>query len=244
MQVGIVSLLPEMFSALEAGITGRAIKQGLITIKQFNPRDEATDKHRTIDDKPYGGGAGMVMQAAPLAKSVNKAKKALCGDPKVIFVSPKGKRLNQAAIGQMAKLKSLIFVAGRYEGIDQRFIDHYVDETYSLGDYVISGGELAIMVIIDAIIRLLPNALGDERSALQDSFMQGILDHPHYTRPEQYEGMKAPAVLLSGDHRAIEQWRRKMALGYTWYYRPDLLSEIDLDEDDQYLLAQFKREYK
>lgn len=241
MKFGVVTLFPDMFAALHSGITGRALTNKLATLQCFNPRDEAKAPHYAVDDKPYGGGPGMVMQAPPLAASVQRAKQWITGTPaKVIYVAPTGKRLTQQAINTFATMPALILVAGRYEGVDQRFIDCDVDEVWSLGDYVLSGGELAVMAMIDAIIRLLPGSLGDPQSAQQDSFMQGVLDYPHYTRPAEYADCKVPNVLLSGDHQAIANWRRQQALGQTWLQRPDLLAQMTLNEHDQALLRAFQ----
>lgn len=244
MEVGLVTLFPEMFSALNYGITGRAIKRGLINLRFWNPRDYTKDKHRTVDDRPYGGGPGMLMKVQPLQDAIRAARKAIAYDAKVIYVSPAGRRFNQAAAREMANWQAMIFVAGRYEGIDERLLSTDIDEVWSIGDYVLSGGELAGMVMIDAIIRLLPGALGDEASAEQDSFSKGLLDCPHYTRPEAINNLNVPEVLLSGDHQAIERWRMKQSLGKTWLTRPDLLIEIELDEYQQILLREFINEYQ
>jgi tRNA (guanine37-N1)-methyltransferase len=246
MQLGVVTLLPEMLEALKYGITGRAMEAGIIKVACFNPRDEVHNVHRTVDDRPYGGGPGMVMQAPPLADSVKRAKAALgekCS-AKVIYVSPKGRPLTQAALNSLAAEEALIFVAGRYEGVDERFIEGHVDEMWSIGDYVLSGGELAVMVMIDAITRLLPGSLGCSDSTSEESFMQGVLEYPHYTRPAVYENRAVPEVLLSGDHKAINEWRRQQALGQTWLHRPDLLATIDLTPHENALLQAFKAAYK
>ncbi len=245
MRIGVVTLFPDMFTALNSGISGRALQNNLVNLACFNPRDDALDPHRTVDDKPYGGGPGMVMQAPPLAASVQRAQTWVGNSTpaKVIYLSPAGKPLTQQALNQFATLSALVLVAGRYEGVDQRFIDHHVDEVWSLGDYVLSGGELAAMVMIDAIIRLLPGSLGDARSAQQDSFMDGVLDHPHYTRPAVYHDDTVPDVLLSGDHQAIANWRRQQALGHTWLQRPDLLAKVTLSETDAALLKAFQAMY-
>lgn len=243
-----------MFAALtESGITRRAYENGLLNLEFWNPRDYATDKHKTVDDRPYGGGPGMVMQVGPLlaateaakaaAKSATVAKEALpaAKETKVIFVSPQGRRIDQKAIQSLALEQRLIFVAGRYEGVDERFIDLIVDEEWSIGDYVLSGGELAIMVIIDAITRLIPGALGHEMSAQEDSFSQVLLDCPHYTRPPNYAGLEVPEVLMSGDHAEIARWRLMQSLGRTWLRRPDLLEKLTLDEESKKLLHEFKK---
>lgn len=223
MKVGIITLFPEMFNSLKAGITGRAIENSLIELLTWNPRDFTDDNYRTVDDRPYGGGPGMVMKIEPLAKAVVEAKGQL-PDARVIYLSPQGKPFLQTDAIAMTERKEIIFVAGRYEGVDERFIERYVDEEWSIGDYVLSGGELAAMVMIDAITRLLPGALGDKDSASQDSFMnEGLLDYPHYTRPELYEGMSVPKVLLSGDHKAIDHWRKEQAVVRTKKRRPELI---------------------
>lgn len=242
MKFAVVSLFPEMFTALKSGISGRALTNNIATLQCFNPRDDALPPHRVVDDKPYGGGPGMVMQAPPLAASLKRAQQWIGSTPpaKVIYVSPAGQPLTQQVVQTFTTAPALIFVAGRYEGVDQRFVDQHVDEVWSLGDYVLSGGELAVMVMIDAIIRLLPGSLGDPQSAQQDSFMQGLLDHPHYTRPPLYADHAVPDVLLSGDHKAIARWRRQQALGHTWLQRPELLAQLSLDEEDQALLQAFQ----
>lgn len=242
MKIGVISLFPDMFQALHSGITGRALTQQLVTLKVINPRDYAKSRHQNVDDRPYGGGPGMVMLAEPLAQAIDEAKKIIDPAATVIYLSPQGKQFNQAAAQQWVVKKNLIFIAGRYEGIDERVINSLVDEEWSIGDYILSGGELAAMVMIDAMIRLLPGALGHEDSAQQDSFMAGLLDYPHYTRPEETLGQKVPAVLLSGDHKAIWRWRMQQALARTKMRRPDLLAAYDLDEQQQRLLADFIEE--
>lgn len=239
MRIDIVSLFPEMFQALNYGITGRAQETGLLNLNHWQPRDFARNKHRSVDDRPYGGGPGMVMTVQPLQDTIAAAKAAAGTDAKVIYLSPQGRTLNQAAVGQLAQRPRLILVSGRYEGIDERLIAAQIDEEWSIGDYILSGGELAAMVLIDAVVRLLPGALGDEESAKQDSFSAGLLDHPHYTRPEEIDGRCVPEVLTSGDHEAIARWRLKQALGRTWLRRPDLLAERSLSEMEQSLLNEF-----
>lgn len=240
---GIISLFPEMLSSLKCSITGRAIEQGLVKVDAWNPREWARGPHQQVDDKPYGGGPGMVMMYQPLADAITHAKSQMPLDCKTIYLSPQGKVIQQADLNRIAaKKQSLLFLAGRYEGIDERVITQHVDEEWSLGDFVISGGELAAMVFIDAIARLLPGSLGDKNSALQDSFMTGLLDHPHYTRPAEMNGNTVPPVLIRGNHRDIARWRRKQALGNTWLKRPDLLNNLQLDEADKLLLTEFKRE--
>jgi tRNA (guanine37-N1)-methyltransferase len=215
-----------MFTALsESGITGRAIETGLATLQFYNPRDYAENKYGRVDDKAYGGGPGMVMQVKPLRSAINLARKAVQDSAPVIYLSPQGKRLTQAKIQALSQEPRLILLSGRYEGIDQRLIDHDVDEELSIGDYVLSGGELPAMVLMDALIRLIPGALGNEESAPADSFQQGLLDHPHYTRPETIDGQSVPEVLLNGDHASIDRWRQAQRELQTKLKRPDLWAE-------------------
>ena len=246
MNIAIVTLFPEMFTALsEYGVSGRALKQGLVHAQYWNPRDFTKDKHRTIDDRPYGGGPGMLMKPEPVIAAIDAAREDLTVDnnrPKVLSLSPQGKRLEHKDIDHLAKESSLIFLCGRYEGIDERVIETQVDEEYSLGDYVISGGELAAMVLMDVLIRLQPEALGHEDSAAEDSFATGLLDYPHYTRPEEFAGHKVPEVLLSGDHAAIARWRSKQSLGRTWLRRPDLFNKFKLNDEQKCLLEEFINE--
>lgn len=240
---GVVSLIPEILSGLHYGITGRAIEQKLVQIDTWNPRDWSTRPYRQIDDKPYGGGPGMVMMYEPLNQAIMHARANLPQSCKTIYLSPQGKVIKQADLNKIAEEKqSLLFIAGRYEGIDERIIAHHVDEEWSLGDFVLSGGELAAMVFIDGITRLIPGSLGHLSSAEQDSFMNGLLDCPHYTRPAEIDGMSVPPVLLGGHHKDIERWRRKQALGKTWLKRPDLLEKLQLSETDKLLLVEFKCE--
>ncbi len=246
MQVDIVSLFPAMFDALSRyGVSGRAIDNGLVSLAMHNPRDYTDDNYQSVDDRPYGGGPGMVMLVAPLQKALAAAEarqRAASGKDKarVIYLSPQGAPLTQAKVMELAGLSALTLLCGRYEGVDERLIDAEVDEELSLGDYVISGGEMAAMVLLDAIIRQLPGALGDAASAEQDSFMQaGLLDCPHYTRPAEYNGRAVPAVLLSGDHRAIRRWRHQQSLLRTRQRRPDLFQQRVLDQEDRDLLAEF-----
>jgi len=238
----VVTLFPEVLSALQSGITGRALDNKLISLDCFNPRDYTQDTHRTVDDRPYGGGPGMVMKVKPLRDAIQAAKQQLGPASKVIYVSPQGRRLDQKGVEQLAQQEHMVIVAGRYEGIDERVIDTEVDEQWSIGDYVLSGGELPAMVLIDAMTRTLPGALGHEDSAAQDSFATGLLDHPHYTRPEDIDGLKIPEVLASGDHQAITRWRMKQALGRTWLERPDLLENYRLNAEESELLEQFIEE--
>ncbi len=245
MQIGVISLFPEMFAAItEHGITGRAVKQGLLSVQPWNPRDFTEDKHRTVDDRPYGGGPGMLMKVDPLRKAIKAAKAALGEEAKVIYLSPQGRPLDQAGVELLSQEQTLIFVAGRYEGIDERLIETEIDEEWSIGDYVLSGGELAAMVMIDTLVRQLPGALGHQQSAQQDSYADGLLDCPHYTRPENFEGRSVPEVLLSGDHDKIRRWRLQQALGRTWLRRRDLIESRELTTEEQALLAEFIAELK
>lgn len=227
-----------MFTALDFGVVGRARKQGLVDFSLYNPRDYTRCKHRTVDDRPYGGGPGMVMGTQALNATLSKTREDIGPDAKVIYLSPQGKKFDYNAAKQFTGCKKLILLAGRYEGIDERVVIKQVDEEWSIGDYVLTGGELAIMVMIDAITRLLPGVLGHENSAQQDSFCEGLLDYPHYTRPEEVGGLRVPDVLLSGDHQAIAKWRLKQALLRTWKRRPDLLETIQLTPEQQKLLAE------
>ena len=245
MRIDVVTLFPQMLQMVsEYGITGRAVKRGILQLRSWNPRDYTEDRHRTVDDRPYGGGPGMVMMVQPLRDAIRQAREAAGEKARVVVLSPQGRRLDQQGLVHLSQSPNLIMVCGRYEGIDERLIGSEVDEEWSIGDYVLSGGELAAMVVIDGIVRLLPDALGHEDSAQQDSFANGLLDCPHYTRPEVIDGMAVPPVLLSGDHAAIERWRHKQALGRTWLRRPDLLQEQDLDPRQQALLAEFILEYE
>ena len=243
MRFDLVSVMPDMFRALtEQGVCARALKRDLAELVVWNPRDFTADVHRTVDDRPYGGGPGMVMMAEPLEAAI-KAAKAAAPASRVAYLSPQGRRFDQHVARELAERSGMILVAGRYEGIDERVIESEVDEEWSIGDYVISGGELAAAVIVDAVARLLPGVLGDEQSAVEDSFVDGLLDHPHYTRPETVEGKGVPPVLLSGDHAAIERWRRKQSLGRTWLRRPELLAGLELDAESAQLLAEFQAEH-
>jgi tRNA (guanine37-N1)-methyltransferase len=239
----VITLFPEMFAALTAsGITRRALERGLWQIECWNPRQWTQDVHRTVDDRPYGGGPGMVMMASPLEQAINAAKAAAGVEMKVICLSPQGRRIDQRRVEELAASKGAILLCGRYEGIDERLMERCVDEELSLGDFVLSGGELAAMALMDACIRQLPGALNDEASAVEDSFAAGLLDCPHYTRPEVYEGSVVPEVLLSGNHEKIRRWRLKQALGRTWQRRPDLLETRVLSSEEADLLAEFRRE--
>lgn len=243
MRFDVISLMPEMFTAItEQGVSGRAVSRGLVKLNHWNPRDYTDDVHRTVDDRPYGGGPGMVMKVKPLQAAIEAAK-AVSPEARVLYMSPQGRRLDQEGVQHLSKhaANGLILLAGRYEGIDERIIDRYVDEEWSIGDYVLSGGELAAMVLIDSVIRTLPGVLGDAESAEQDSFSNGLLDCPHYTRPEVIENMAVPPVLLGGNHEAIRCWRLQQALGRTWLRRPDLLKERELTAEEQNLLDDFIR---
>ena len=245
MRIGVVSLFPEMVNTVvEHGVVGRAAKRELVSLHCENPRDYATDVHRTVDDRPYGGGPGMVMTYQPTASALRAARAALPKGSPVICLTPVGRVFDQQAATRLANMQGFILLAGRYEGIDERLIDAEVDEELSIGDYVLSGGELAAMVIIDAVVRLLPGVLGDDESAVQDSFVDGLLDYPHFTRPEEIDGLQVPAELFGGNHADIRRWRAKQALGRTWQRRPDLLEALQLDEQQQRLLNEFINEYE
>ncbi len=245
MRIGVISLFPEMVSTIaEYGVVGRAQRRELIALLVENPRDFTDDAHRTVDDRPYGGGPGMVMKYEPLAAAVQAAREKLPQGCPVIYLSPQGKVFDQAIARRLAELPGMVLLAGRYEGIDERFIESQVDEELSLGDFVLSGGEIAAMAVIDAVVRLLPGVLGDDESAAQDSFMEGLLDYPHYTRPEKVGDNEVPKVLLSGDHARIERWRRKQALGRSFLRRPELLEKLELDDEQQALLDEFLKEQR
>ena len=240
MQLAVVSLFPEMFEAISSyGITGRAVESGQVALHLSNPRDYATDRHGTVDDRPYGGGPGMLMKMDTLEAAIDDARAKAGQGSRVVYMSPQGARFDHAKAVELAQLDSLVLVAGRYEGVDERLLETEVDEELSIGDYVLSGGELAAMVVIDAVCRLQPGVLGHELSAAQDSFSEGLLDCPHYTRPEEYAGQRVPEVLLSGNHELIRRWRLQQSLGRTWERRPDLLEDRQLSEEEQALLAQY-----
>lgn len=242
MRIDVVTLFPALIEAnASAGVVGRAIDRGLIDLVTWNPRDFTRDRHRTVDSRPCGGGPGMVMKIEPLRAAIAAAREA-AGPLHVVHMSPQGAPLVQPKVAELAARKNLLLLCGRYEGIDERLLQHEVDEEVSIGDYVLSGGELAASVVIDAVGRLQPGALGDADSAAQDSFSAGLLDCPHYTHPVCSELGEVPAVLLSGDHAAIARWRRKQALGRTWLRRPDLLERLQLDTHDIALLDEFRRE--
>lgn len=247
LQFDVVTLFPAMFDAVtELGVTGRARERGLYQFVAWNPRDFTTNVHRTVDDRPYGGGPGMVMMAEPLDKALAAARQrqmsAGVDKPRVVHLTPQGRLLDHALVAELAREPGLVLLAGRYEGVDERLIERQTIEEVSIGDYVLSGGELAAMVLMDSVVRQLPGALGDAESASQDSFVDGLLDHPHYTRPEVYEGAAVPAVLLSGNHAVITRWRLKQSLGRTWQRRPDLLERRVLTAEERSLLDEFRRE--
>jgi tRNA (guanine37-N1)-methyltransferase len=243
MQIAVVSLFPEMFTAVsDHGVTGRAIKQGLVELQHCNPRDFTRDRHRTVDDRPYGGGPGMLMKVDPLQQAIAAARESVAAGARVIYLSPQGRRLDHAGVLELARAPAMILIAGRYEGVDERLLESDVDEELSIGDYVLSGGELAAMVVIDAVTRQLSGVLGHELSAQEDSFAEGLLDCPHYTRPEVYQDRPVPEVLLSGNHEEIRRWRLKQALGRTRERRPDLLEGRAMTPEEEQLLAEYLRE--
>jgi len=243
MRFGVVSLFPEMVDTIgEFGVVGRAKRRELISIDIDNPRDYTNDVHRTVDDRPYGGGPGMVMKYEPVAAALKASQDRMSERCPVVFLSPQGRVFDQAMALRFSEMPGLILLAGRYEGIDERLVESEVDEEVSLGDFVLSGGEIAVMAVIDAVVRLLPGVLGDDESAAQDSFMEGLLDHPHYTRPEVVAGLKVPDVLLSGDHAGIARWRYKQALGRSFERRRDLLDKLNLDDEQQMLLDEYLKE--
>jgi len=231
-----------MFAAVtDQGVVGRAIKSGKVAVDLINPREFTADRHRTVDDRPYGGGPGMLMKVEPLQKAIGSALKKQSG--KVIYLSPQGKTIDHQMVSQLSQQKHIVLLAGRYEGIDERLLEEQVDMELSLGDFILSGGELAAMAVIDSVTRLLPEVLGHSESAVEDSFVDGLLDHPHYTRPELYKDARVPKVLLSGNHQAIEQWRLQQRLGRTWQRRPDLLEKKELNEQEKKLLEAFQRDF-
>jgi tRNA (guanine37-N1)-methyltransferase len=243
MRFDIVTLFPEMVeTAARTGVTGRALEQGKVALRTWNPRDYSQDRHRTVDDRPYGGGPGMVMSVEPLRSTIRAALSDDQAPARVVYLSPQGKRLVQSDVMRYSEMPRLVFVAGRYEGVDERLIEEIIDEECSIGDYVLSGGELPALILFDAIVRLLPGVLGHAESAEQDSYMRGLLDCPHYTRPEIMDGRKVPDVLQSGNHETIRLWRLKQALGRTWLRRPDLLEQYLLDKEQKLLLNEFINE--
>ena len=244
-RIALVSIFPEMFAALtDYGISGRAVKDGLLEVRCWNPRDFTSDRHRTVDDRPYGGGPGMVMLAEPLSQALSEARNWAeeAGPTRSIYLSPQGRQLDQQGVEQLSDSGNLVLLAGRYEGVDERVVDALIDEEWSIGDYVLSGGELAAMVLVDAVTRLIPGALGHSLSAVEDSFAQGLLDCPHYTRPEEFAGVAVPEILLSGNHEKIRRWRLKQALGRTQQRRPDLLESLALSPEQAKLLDEFLQE--
>ncbi len=247
MRIEVVTLFPELvLGAAAYGVTGRARERGLWTLGATNPRDFAADRHRTVDDRPYGGGPGMVMLAEPLERAIGAARERLAqagaNAPKVIYLSPQGEPLRHRRVVELAAEAGLVVVAGRYEGVDERLLEQAVDLQLSIGDFVVSGGELPALLLIDAVVRQLPGVLNDAQSSAEESFVAGLLDCPHYTRPELYAGSAVPAVLLSGDHAAIARWRLKQALGRTWLRRPELLAARALSQEEVLLLEEFRRE--
>ncbi|SIO02226.1 tRNA (guanosine(37)-N1)-methyltransferase TrmD [Salinivibrio sp. ES.052] len=245
MWVGIISLFPEMFRAVtDFGVTGQAVKKGLLNVEMWNPRDFTQDKHRTVDDRPYGGGPGMLMMVEPLRDAIHAAKHAAGDKAKVVYLSPQGRKLDQAGVESLASNDKLILICGRYEGVDERIIQTHVDEEWSVGDFVLSGGELPAMTLVDAVARFVPGVLGDMASAEEDSFANGLLDCPHYTRPERLDGLVVPEVLKSGNHKDIRRWRLKQSLGRTWLRRPELLENLALTDEQESLLAEFVNEQR
>lgn len=244
MRIDVITLFPELVEqVISYGVIGKAADRGIVDLHCWNPREYTLDRHRTVDDRPYGGGPGMLMKVQPLQDAISAVRRQNDG-AKLIYLSPQGKLLTQRRLAQQVDQGSVILLCGRYEGIDERLIQREVDEEWSIGDYVISGGELAAMVCIDAMTRLLPGALGHDESARQDSFSDGLLDCPHYTRPELYQGDRVPQVLMNGNHRDISDWRRQQALGRTWQRRPDLLEQVELDSQQQALLEEYMNEFE
>ncbi len=245
MHFAVVSLFPEMVETIgQYGVIGRALQRDLMTLAVENPRDHTCDAHRTVDDRPYGGGPGMVMKFEPVAAALEAARGDLPDGSPVVYLSPQGQVFDQAMASRFSALPGMVLLAGRYEGIDERLIESHIDAEVSLGDFVLSGGEIAAMAVIDAVVRLLPGVLGDDESAAQDSFVEGLLDYPHYTRPEVVAGRKVPEVLLSGDHAGIARWRNKQALGRSFLRRPDLLKKLDLTDEQQTLLDEYLKEQR
>ncbi len=245
MQISVITLFPELISSvIQIGVLGRAVERGQVGVQAISPREFASDPRRTVDDRPFGGGPGMVLKVEPTRSALRAASAALPAGSRRIYLGADGTPLTQAKVAELAGLPGMVLLAGRYEGVDERLLSTEVDETISIGDYVLSGGELPALVLIDAVVRTLPGVLGDEESAQQDSFMAGLLDWPHYTRPEQIEDLRVPDVLIGGNHEAIRRWRLKQALGRTWLRRPDLLAAKVLDAEQQALLAEFKAEQR
>jgi tRNA (guanine37-N1)-methyltransferase len=243
MRIEVVTLFPEFVAeAVRVGVLGRALEGGHVVVKASSPREFAQDVHRTVDDRPYGGGPGMVLKIEPARSALRAAKARLPQGSRSIYLAADGAPLTHAKAQELAALPGLLLLAGRYEGVDERLVESEIDESLSIGDYVLSGGELPALVLIDAVVRLLPGVLGHAESAQQDSFVAGLLDWPHYTRPEVFEGRAAPAVLVGGNHAAIRRWREKQALGRTWLRRPELLERLTLTAEQQRLLEEFKAE--
>ncbi len=244
MRIDVITLFPELIrQCTESGVIGRALQRELFDLATWDPREFAEDAYRRVDDRPFGGGPGMVMTMAPLRAAIGAAKAAVDAPVHTVFLSPKGVRLTQKKVKTLATLPRLLLLCGRYEGVDQRLLEHDIDEEISLGDFVLSGGELAAAVVIDAVVRLQKGVLNHAQSAAQDSFSDGLLDCPHYTRPEKDALGDVPEVLLSGDHAAIRRWRRKQSLGRTWQQRPDLLAQCPLDMEARALLEEYRREF-
>ena len=244
MFIGIITLFPEMFKAItEFGVTGRAVKHNLLQVRCYNPRDFTHDKHKTVDDRPYGGGPGMLMMVQPLRDAIHSAKADAGEGVKVIYLSPQGRKLEQAGVKELSLNSKMILVCGRYEGIDERLIQSEIDEEWSVGDYVLTGGELPAMTLIDAVARFIPGVLGKQESAQEDSFADGVLDCPHYTRPEVLDGLTVPPVLMSGNHAEIRKWRLKQSLERTWLRRPELLESLALTDEQRKLLQQVQDEH-
>lgn len=244
MQINVVSLFPDMIREAAAyGVCGRAIERQLVGLGCTNPRDFTEDAYQTVDDRPYGGGPGMVLKYEPMSRAIEDARQSLPEGSRVVFLNPQGRVFDQSVAAEMSELPGLILIAGRYEGFDERLIDRYADDELSLGDYVLSGGETAAMVVMDAVIRLLPGVLGSPDSIESESFMDGLLDYPQYTRPDNIDGQGVPAVLQEGNHAAIRRWRLKQALGRTWLRRPDLLDGRTLTEEEQMLLDEFRTDH-
>lgn len=247
MWFGVVTLFPEMLQSVTSyGVTGRAVDRSLLAVDLWNPRDFTSDRHRTVDDRPYGGGPGMLMKIEPLCAAIAEAKRFSVIEKKVksrvVYLSPQGRRFDQGVARELVASEAVILVAGRYEGIDERLIKSMVDDEISIGDFVLSGGEIPAMALIDAVARLVPGVLGHESSAVEDSFFSGLLDCPHYTRPEVYEGMAVPKVLLGGNHKEIARWRLKESIGRTWERRPDLIEALVLTEEMQTLLEECRQD--
>lgn len=244
MRIDVITLFPDFVEqVIDYGVVGRAAQQGLLSLHCWNPRDYTRDRHRTVDDRPYGGAHGMLMKAQPLKDTIDAVRAQNAG-ARLVYLSPQGRLLTQALLAEQAQAGSVILMCGRYEGVDERLLELEVDDEWSLGDYVISGGELAAMVCIDAMTRLIPGALGDDESARQDSFSKGLLECPQYTRPEEFMGRRVPEVLMGGNHREIETWRERQALGRTWRRRPDLLERVDLNARHKALLEEFIAEFE